>query len=552
MLHGRPAPPGLVALIDIRARRAQQLACDLRAAGLRVTVIEPGRRSIQDVVECAPDVLVGPVALPEPPFGAIVRGARQVLGPDLAVLAILGAEVPSALIDADDVVREPVHPGDFTLRVTRLLRERAARCALQRKVHDLLGLYKISWAFSLAGGPQAVYGHLARQSAELLQAGKALVLLYDSERRRMLGQHPGHGLAREQIEQVRYSVDEARQYWNFRTNGALVSNQPATDARVLPSLVTQLDLHSLVLAPMVAGGDPRFHGVLMVADREAGAGFGEDDLNLLTAVAGQAAVAVGNLKLHGEIQRKNALLEEFDRAKSEFVAIVAHDFRKPLMAIRGFAELVLEEPGLPEESRADFMRTVIQETDHLAALARDTLLITRIETGEFEYAFSEFELGPLLLDCVPLGLSDHSVLLDVPPDFPCIVADPERLRQVIGNLTSNAVKYSPDGGSIIVRGRRRGSDNVVIEVIDQGLGIPKEQLDKLFQKFSRVQDERHMAVSGTGLGLYIARLIVEGHGGRIWVESEAGRGSVFSVALPRDARQARRRARRQAQARANS
>lgn len=550
MPQAAPVPPGVVALIDTHARRIQDLARALRAASQRVVLIEPGRRAIADVVACAPDLLVAHATLPEPSFGTLVRGVRQVLGSDLPALAILGRASAPDLPEADDVVREPIDVGEFSLRVARLLRERHARGALQRKVQALLGLYKVSWAFSLAGGPDAVYGHLARQTAELLKATKALVLLYDPERRRMLGQHPGHGLTREQVEQIHYSVDEARQRWNFRTNGPLISNRPASDSRVLPDLAEQLDLHSVVLAPLVAGGDPRFHGVLLVGDREAGGGFNDDDLNLLTAVAGQAAIAVSNLKLHGEIQRKNALLEEFDRVKSEFVAIVAHDFRKPLMAIRGFAELVLEEPDLPVESRADFMRTVIQETDHLAALAHDTLLITRIETGAFEYDFSEFDLGPFLLDCVPMGLSNHSVLLDVPSDFPRIVADPERLRQVIGNLTSNAVKYSPDGGSIVLRGRARGSDHVVLEVIDQGLGIPEEHLGRLFQKFARVRDERHMSVSGTGLGLYIARLIVEGHGGRIWVESEPGRGSVFSVALPRDARQARRRARRQAEQRA--
>jgi signal transduction histidine kinase len=103
---------------------------------------------------------------------------------------------------------------------------------------------------------------------------------------------------------------------------------------------------------------------------------------------------------------------------------------------------------------------------------------------------------------------------------------------------SNAVKYSPAGGSIIVRCRERGTQHVVIEVIDHGLGIPTEQIGKLFQKFARVRTEDHIKVSGTGLGLYICRLIVEGHGGQIWVESELGRGSTFGMVLPLDARQA--------------
>ena len=111
---------------------------------------------------------------------------------------------------------------------------------------------------------------------------------------------------------------------------------------------------------------------------------------------------------------------------------------------------------------------------------------------------------------------------------------------MLGNLTSNAVKYSPDGGSIIVRCRERGSKHVVIEVIDHGLGIPTDQVDRLFQKFERIRTDEHMRISGTGLGLYICRLIVEGHGGQIWVESELGKGSTFGLVLPLDAREAER------------
>jgi signal transduction histidine kinase len=284
----------------------------------------------------------------------------------------------------------------------------------------------------------------------------------------------------------------------------------------------------------------QFDGLLLVADREAGEPFTDDDLNLLLAVAGQATVAVENLALHEALKRQKALLEEYDRLKSEFVAIVAHDFRKPLMAIRGFAELVLEEPELPPEARQEFMRTVINETDQLANLANDTLLITRVETGEFEFRWAEIDLGPFILDSVPLGLSDHSVLMDVPADFPRIVSDPDRLRQVLNNLTTNAVKYSPDGGSILVRCRQRGSDHVVIEVVDHGLGIPEDQVGRLFQKFSRVRSDRHMAIQGTGLGLYICRLLVEGMGGQVWVESEVNRGSTFGFVLPIDARAAAR------------
>jgi signal transduction histidine kinase len=541
VIAGRTAPQGHIALVHEDLERADVLARLLRTAGHRVTVVEHGRRVIQGVLDSSPDLLMGSLSLVEPNLGTVARSVRQALGPDLPILALYKFDVSDLPPEADEILRDPAAAGELELRVGHLLRVQAERRVLQRKSQELLGLYKMSWAFSLAGGEEALFGHIARQCAEQLKAERGAVLLYDLERRQIVAQAPGHGLSPEQILRLRYFVDgEARSRWNFRKNGPLLSNKAQADTRLLGDLVSELGLQSVMIAPMTRG--PHFQGLLLVADRSSRIPFTDEDLNLLLALAAQATVAVENQRLHTELKRANTLLQEYDRLKSEFVGIVAHDFRRPLMAIRGFAELVLEEPDLPIETRQEFMRTVISETEHLALLANDTLLITQIETGQFAFNWSEIDLGPFILDAVPLGLSDHSVLMDVPPAFPKIVADAVRLRQVITNLTTNAMKYSPTGSSITVRCRERGAEHIVIEVTDYGLGIPPDQVGKLFQKFERVRTTEHLAVSGTGLGLYICRLIVEGHGGQIWVEAELGKGSTFGLSLPRDAAKARRSA----------
>jgi signal transduction histidine kinase/CheY-like chemotaxis protein len=533
-------PLGHIALVHEDPERAEDLARLLRTAGHRVTVVVPGRRVVQGVVDCSPDLVLASHSLGDPPMATVVKGLRQALGGDVRILVLYGFDPQGVPADVDDVQRaEPLQPTELQIRVSRLLRELAERRVLQKKTSELLGLYKMSWAFSLAGGADVLYGHLSRHSAEMLKAERGLVLLYDAERRQLVGQPPGFGLTPEEVQRVRYKVDgEADSRWNFRKNGPLLSNKAQADTRLLPDLVADLKLQSLMVAPITRG--PKILGLLAVADRTGRAPFSDEDLNLLLALAGQATIAVENLRLHDEIKKANVLLQEYDRLKSEFVGIVAHDFRRPLMAIRGFAELTLEEQDLPPETRQEFMRTVISETDHLALLANDTLLITQIETGQLSFNFREVDVGPFLLEAVPLGLSDNSVLLDVPQGFPKIWADPDRLRQVLTNLVSNAVKYSASGESIVVRVRERGTQHIVIEVVDHGLGIPPEQIGKLFQKFARVRTEDHLKVSGTGLGLYICRLIVEGHGGQIWVESEPGKGSTFGMALPMDARLARR------------
>jgi signal transduction histidine kinase len=530
--------PGLVAVVHGNSRRAEQLARLLQGAGHRVSRAAPGADLIQSVVRCSPDLLLVSQKLPE--IASFVRAVRRALADDVRILVLYERDTEGTPPEADEVLcDEPLRPGELQHRVAGLVRELTRQRALQKKVVELLGLYKMSWGFSLAGGAESLYGQVTRHTADMLRAERGLLLLYDRARHELVAQPPGYGVTHQQLQRIRYPADgEARSRWDFRINGALLSNDAQTDARLLPALIKELGPRSLMIAPIIRGR--AILGLLAVADRIGDAPFTDDDLELLRALAGQATIAVENLRLNEELHSANEQLQEFDRLKNQFVGIVAHDFRKPLMAIRGFAELVLEDPDLSAETRREFMRTVISESEQLAALANDTLLITQIETGQFRYSFREIDLGPFLLDAVPLGLADHSILVNVPAGFPRIWADPDRLRQVITNLVSNAVKYSPAGSTVGVRARPYDERQIAIEVEDNGIGIPPEQTGKLFQKFSRVRTEAHMKVSGTGLGLYICRLIVEGHGGHIWVQTEPRGGSTtFGFTLPLDARKVR-------------
>jgi len=534
MIIGSPAPIGQIVLLHLSPSRAEALARILRSGSHRVTVVRPGPGAVAAIVAAAPDLLVGPLICGEVTLSELADQARQQMAADLTVMAILGREDADAVVDTDGIVREPVDAGELLFRTGRLLRQAVERRALRHRIDELLGLYRVaSWAFSIAGGAESLFGHLARQSAALLKAEKGLVILYDAQRREMEGQNAGYGLTREQVARVRYPVDgEARSLWNFRLNGPLISNNARSDPRLLPEIAAALDISSLVVVPLTRG--PQVLGLLVVADRLGRAPFRDEDLGNLQAVAGQATVAVENQRLHEQIKEANARLQEYDRIKSEFVATVAHDFRSPLMAIRGFAELALEEPDLPVERRNEFMRTIITETDDLASLANDTLLISHMETGLLQYDWTPVDLRRELKQAIPAVVSQHTFLLDVPDAFPIIKADALRLRQVLNNLVSNAVKYSPGGGTVTLRARERGKDQVLVEIIDEGLGIPEDQVGRLFQKFERVRGLEHMKISGTGLGLYICKRIVEGHHGRIWVESTAGEGSTFAFSIPVD------------------
>ena len=537
MILGGSAPPGHVAILHQSVDRGESLAKVLRSAGHQVTVVRPGAAALPTLLTAAPDVVLGTLYFGDTPIKDTMAAARNALKTELPLLALLGREDADAVVAADEVIREPVDTGELALRVGSLIARRVERRALQRKIDQLAGVNRTSWAFSLAGGAETLFGQIAKLSADALRAEKGLVLLYHPQRREMEGQVLPFGVTREQVERAHYPVDgEPRDRWNFRINGPLISNHAPSDPHLLPEMVALLGLRSALIVPLTLGR--QILGLLLVGDRAAGAPFRDEDLGVLQAVAGQASVSVENQRLHEQIKIANARLQEYDRMKSDFVATIAHDFRSPLMAIRGFAELVLEDADLPLESRQEFMQTIMDQTDDLARLANDTLLISRMETGDIQYEWQDVELAPLILESVPMGLSRHSVVTDVPEGLPALVADADRLKQVLTNLLSNAVKYSPEGGAVTVQVRERGAKHVVIEVADQGLGIPADQVGRLFQKFERVRSDDHLRISGTGLGLYICRKIVEGHGGQIWVESQAGRGSTFSILLPVDARAA--------------
>jgi signal transduction histidine kinase len=534
MIIGAPAPAGTVVVLHLSPSRGEALARMLRSGSHRAIVVAPGPGAVDAIVAAAPDLLLGPLVCGDATLAEVAEQARRKMASGFTVMAVLGREDADAFIDADGIIREPVDAGELLFRAGRLLRHEMERRTLRHKIDELLGLHRVaSWAFSIAGGAESLFGHLARQSASILKAEKGLIMLYDPQRREMEGKNVAFGLTPQQVARIRYPVDgEARELWNFRLNGPLVTNSARTDPRLLPDLAAVLDIFSLIVVPMTRG--PQVLGLIAVADRAGRAPFRDEDLGTLQAVAGQATVAVENQRLHEQIKEANARLQEFDRIKSEFVATVAHDFRSPLMSIRGFAELTLEEPDLPPERRNEFMRTIIAETDDLAALANDTLLISHMETGQLTYDWKPVDVHRELREAIPPGLATHTVLVDVPDDFPVIRADPGRLRQVLNNLVSNALKYSPLGSTVTLRARERGRDQVMVEVNDEGLGVPADQAGRLFQKFERVRSPEHLKIPGTGLGLYICKRIVEGHHGRIWVESEPGQGSTFAFTLPLD------------------
>jgi PAS domain S-box-containing protein len=225
---------------------------------------------------------------------------------------------------------------------------------------------------------------------------------------------------------------------------------------------------------------------------------------------------------------------EVSRMKSDFVSFVTHQLRTPLAGIKWMLELASQEDGLPEGARV-CVQDAQEANERLIGLVNDLLDISRLEGGRLSVALTDVSLGELTLDVAgelaPLVKEKgHRLTVAGSDAVPPVVADPQLLRQVVLNLMANALKYTPPGGEIAVS--LQGEGEVLWAVRDNGIGIPKEGQRRLFEKFYRADNAVTLETEGTGLGLYLVKLIVERFGGRIWCESEEGQGATFFVALP--------------------
>jgi two-component system NtrC family sensor kinase len=236
---------------------------------------------------------------------------------------------------------------------------------------------------------------------------------------------------------------------------------------------------------------------------------------------------------HAVVMQDITHLKELDRIKSEFVSVVSHDLRSPLTAILGYVEL-LPRVGPINDAQEEFIRRVRGNVNHITALISDLLDLGRIEAG-FDREMETYHLNRLIRDVVDglrpsLEEKQQHLALQLAPHVPPNLGSPLRLRQAISNLVGNAVKYTPAGGTVTIETKLEGKQ-AVMRVRDTGVGIPFADQPYIFDKFFRAETvaDSHQ---GTGLGLAIVKSVIERHHGRIWVESEPGQGSVFSVVLP--------------------
>ena len=331
----------------------------------------------------------------------------------------------------------------------------------------------------------------------------------------------------------RQKVGEGIVGWVAEHGEPVLANDVSLDSRFLAHQYH--NTNSELALPIVT--EDQVVGVLNVEDTSLYA-FDDTDVLVLETLCDQIGSALHNARLFDEIKRTNDRLVELDRLKTDFVGIVSHDFRTPLSTIMLAAKSLLRKEVNPDRLR-EYLNIIVDQAGRLSLLAEDTLSIAKIESGQLSYQFKIVNVEGIIQEAVSMVkiTARHSFNSSIDMSCSYVRGDQNKLRQVLQNLISNAVKYSPAGGQIQVSvlPSEEVQDEVLFSVSDEGLGIPEEYVGKLFQKYARVDTGEAGKIKGTGLGLWICREIIKAHGGKIWVDSDVGKGSAFRFTVKRGA-----------------
>jgi signal transduction histidine kinase/DNA-directed RNA polymerase alpha subunit len=462
------------------------------------------------------------------PIGAITIRRTEVRPYTDKQIAILKTFADQAVIAIENV---------------RLFQELETRTReLAQSVVELKALGEVGQAVSSTLDLQTVLSTIVRHAVQLSRTDGGVVYEYD-EAVEEFHLRASHLMEAEVVEALQATPVRPGQGATGRAATIrepvqlpdILNEQEFTGTKIRP-LFALLGYRSVLAVPLLREG--RIMGALTVWRKQAGS-FSAEVIQLLQTFATQSALAIQNARLFREIEDKSKQIEAANRHKSEFLANMSHELRTPLNAIIGFSEVLGERMfGELNEKQAEYTDDILTSGRHLLSLINEILDLSKVEAGRMELELTTFDL-PLAIDnartFVRERAAKHGINLDVTIDerLGDFVGDERKIKQILLNLLSNAVKFTPEGGRIgIIARQADGSGSVEISVSDTGIGISPEDQAKIFEEFRQVGGDYSHKTEGTGLGLTLAKKFVELHGGKIWVESEVGKGSTFSFTLP--------------------
>lgn len=416
------------------------------------------------------------------------------------------------------------------MEVEEALRERIE--GMERRISNLERLVRVSLMLNSTLSVEPLLETIIQVITELTETEDCSILLLD-EKTGELRFRAARRMRREGLGQITVPLDNSIAGWIFRENKPLLIRDAQKDSRFYQAVDEKLNFRtrSIIGVPLQVRG--RIIGVLEAINKRGGKEMSWEDVNIMTTLAAQAAIAIESARLLEELQMAYDKLHELDRLKSDFISIAAHELRTPLSLILGYASFLR---GSATGQVSEQLDIVLQSAMRLNSLIGDMVNLRHIETGEALLELEVFSLNDLVRACIQEFLSlasakQQTVGINLPSPPLMIEGDQQKLHLVLGNLLSNAVKFTPAGGRIEVLVREH-DERAWVVVRDTGIGIPHKEWERVFDRFYQVEPSLARRYEGMGLGLPIAKGMVELHGGRIWVESEVGRGSNFVFHLP--------------------
>jgi GAF domain-containing protein/HAMP domain-containing protein len=520
---------------------------------LETTTIDPRRGAIQRAAETGEPFQIPDVAMaPGFPFARLLleAGFRAVLAVPMGADSVtrglvLYRRAPGAFDDrVVSLLKALASQSHVTIENARLFQEvERQRLQLERLSRNVEQLYRLSSALQ---EPLSLREQLARvleAAREVVAIDRFYVWAVDRAGDRFVN-IAGAGFAEDEareLEGATIPLAEAGAMTRaYREAAPLVFDEqnPLPPELRLPAArgrLRSIRTRAFMVIPMVARG--RVVGVLAADNKPSRAPLRRETIDLLQTFASHAAMAIDNARLFQEVEDKSRQLEVANRHKSEFLANMSHELRTPLNAIIGFSEVLLERMfGELSDKQAEYLDDIVASGRHLLSLINDILDLSKVEAGRMELDLASFDLRAALDNALTLVRERavrHRIALRMAVDqrLGQIVADERKVKQILLNLLSNALKFTPEGGQVTL-GAELADGSVEISVTDTGIGIAAEDQEAIFEEFRQAGGDYARKREGTGLGLALVRKFVELHGGRIWVKSEVGRGSTFTFTLP--------------------
>ena len=390
-----------------------------------------------------------------------------------------------------------------------------------RTLDGYLRLIEISRDLASTLDLDTLLSDIVHAAADITSAEAASILLYDDTARQLYFQIATN-IDEPTMRGLIVPLDNSIAGWIVTNRQTVRIDDAHQDERFFGDVDQTIDYStkSLLGIPLITKN--KVVGVLEVVNKKRGK-FTDADESILTVLGAQAAVAIENARLFQQ---------------SDLIAEFVHELRTPLASLSTATYLLLR-PEMSREQSDQIVNNIHNETLRLNSLASSFLDLARLESGRVQFRKTRFSVADLIYECRDVMMSkaqetNIQIRVDVPSDMPLMEADRDKIKQILLNLTSNAIKYNRPNGSVIITGSFT-DEELTITIQDTGLGIPEDSLPHLFEKFFRVREHEGKA-SGTGLGLSICKQIIQGHNGRIEVKSKMGVGTSFSVHLPRTSR----------------